>query len=328
VSRRVLVTGAAGFIGSHLVDALLAAGDEVTGVDRRSPSAVPLATGNLAAALTAPQFAFTTLDLASGDVTSLVEGCDTVFHLAAVPGVRQSWGPRFAEYVHANITATACLLDACERAGVRRLVVASSSSVYGAVTGPSRETDAPQPISPYGVTKLAAEQLCLAYARRPDTTLTVSALRYFTVYGPRQRADMAIGRVLVAALDGLPLELYGDGKQRREFTYVADVVAATVAASRVPTPPPIANVGGGASVTMIEVLRLAEALTGRPVPVLAAEHQPGDVTVTEADLTVARASLGYEPAVGLADGMSRQLDWLTSLGAAGRRALYVAPGGC
>jgi nucleoside-diphosphate-sugar epimerase len=138
---------------------------------------------------------------------------------------------------------------------------------------------------------------------------------------------MAIGRVLVAALDGLPLELYGDGKQRREFTYVSDVVAATIAAARAEIPPPVINIGGGASVTMIDVLRIAEDLTGRSIPVVTADHQPGDVTATEADLGVARASLGYQPAVGLVDGMSRQLDWLTSLGVAQRRTLFSHRGG-
>lgn len=327
MSRRVLVTGAAGFIGSHLVDALLRHGYEVVGVDRRSPSELPLTASNLAAAMDLPAFTFTALDVATDDLTATIRGCDTVFHLAAIPGVRSSWGDRFGEYVHTNVLGTARMLTACERAGVRRLVFASSSSVYGATSRPSRESDAAWPISPYGVTKLAAEQLCLAFAHRPDTALTVSALRYFTVYGPRQRADMAIGRVLVAALDGVPIELYGDGKQRREFTYVSDVVTATIAAARVEAPPTVVNVGGGASVTMIDVLRMAEELVGSPVPVVPADHQPGDVTATEADLAVARASLDYRPAIGLVDGMSRQLDWLTSLGAVQRRALFSDLGG-
>jgi nucleoside-diphosphate-sugar epimerase len=311
---RVLVTGAAGFIGSHLVDALLHGGYRVHGLDRRSPSRDATAGANLADALCHPRFSFTCLDVAADeaadDLSGAVGGCQAVFHLAAIPGVRPSWGERFGEYVTANIVGTARLLQACERAGVPRLVYASSSSVYGPARRPSRESDPTQPISPYGVTKLAAEHLCVAHAQRHDTGLRVCALRYFTVYGPRQRPDMAIGRVLTAALDGVPLELYGDGSQRRELTYVSDVVAATIAAARVPEPPQIVNVGGGASLTMTEVLALAEKLTGQPVPVVRAAAQPGDVSTTEADLTLAYAALSYHPQVDLAHGMTRQIDWL------------------
>ena len=321
--RRVLVTGAAGFIGSHLVDALLATGHEVVGVDRRSPVDELTAEVNLAEALATPGFSFVPLDLTTAELAPVVRGCEVVFHLAGIPGVRSSWGAQFGEYVTSNILATARLLEVCERSGVRRIVVASSSSVYGTVRRASRESDPTRPISPYGVTKLAAEQLCLAHAHRRDTTLSAAGLRYFTVYGPRQRADMAIGRVLTAALDGLPLELYGDGSQRREFTYVSDVVAATIAAGWAHRPPPVVNVGGGASVTMSEVVELAGELAGSPVPVVRAAAQAGDVSMTEADLTVARAALGYQPTVGLRDGMARHLDWLRSVGSQRRRALYA-----
>jgi nucleoside-diphosphate-sugar epimerase len=325
-SGHVLVTGAAGFIGSHLVEALSRSCHRVLGVDRRSPDHDPVAAVNLARSRDTARFTFVPLDLATDDLTAVVDRCAVVFHLAGLAGVRNSWGGRFDEYVTANITGTARLLDACRRAGVRRLVFASSSSVYGSAGRPSQEADAIRPLSPYGVTKLAAEQLCLAHARRPDTELTVSALRYFTVYGPRQRADMAIGRVLVAALDRVPLELYGDGTQRREFTYVTDAVAATIAAAHAESPPPVVNVGGGASVTMKEVLRVAADLTGGPVPVVPSGPQPGDVTTTQADLSLAWAALGYQPRVGLFEGMSRQLDWLRGLGAQGRRAMLSANG--
>jgi nucleoside-diphosphate-sugar epimerase len=243
---RVVVTGAAGFIASHLVDALLRRGHEVIAADRRSVHNDMLAAVNLTLSVDHPRLRLHTIELVTEDLSHLLTGADTVFHLASVPGVRNSWGSRFDDYVTSNIVATHRLLSACEHTGVRRLVYASSSSVYGMSNGPSRETDPTGPISPYGVTKLAAEQLCLAHAGRPDTRLTVAALRYFTVYGPRQRPGMAISQVLLAALTGISVPLYGDGLQRREFTYVDDVVAATLAAATAE----VINVGGGSSVTM------------------------------------------------------------------------------
>ncbi len=325
--ERVLVTGAAGFIGSHLVEALLRSGHHVVGVDRRAPTQDAAARENLARTPRDGRFTFERLDLVTDDLSDVVRHCGVVFHLAGIPGVRASWGERFTEYVNANILGTARLLDAVERAGVRRLVFASSSSVYGCTDRPSRETDATAPISPYGVTKLAAEQLCLAHSRRTDTELTVCALRYFTVYGPRQRPDMAIGRILTAALEDSPVTIYGDGGQRREFTYVSDVVTATIAAGRVPVPPPIVNVGGGASVTMTEVLKLAEELTGRTMPVTPAAPQHGDVNATQADLTVAYTALDDRPTVDLPDGMARHVRWLHSLDPQRRRALLLSSGG-
>lgn len=313
VSRRMLVTGAAGFIASHLVDALLARGDDVLAVDRKSVTADPVAASNLAAALSGPRLTVRRADLSTDDLDDLVGGCDTVFHLAAVAGVRQSWGERFGDYVSANIVATHRLLEACERGGVRRLVLASSSSVYGAAATASRETDATCPVSPYGVSKLAAEQLCFAHSRRADAALTVLALRYFTVYGPRQRPDMAIARILRAALRGTVVELYGDGRQRREFTYVSDVVAATIAAADTDTDAAVANVGGGASVTLLDVVRTAEEVTGMPVRVAHGGPQAGDVPATHADLSWCRQLLAYQPAVDLRTGMARQADWLTGL---------------
>ncbi|MEO6082995.1 MAG: NAD-dependent epimerase/dehydratase family protein [Umezawaea sp.] len=310
---RVVVTGAAGFIASHLVDALLARGHEVIAADRRCVDDDMLAAINLSQAVGHPRLRLRTIELAIEDLDQLVAGADTVFHLAAVPGVRGSWGSRFDDYVRSNVVATHRLLSACERAGVRRLVYASSSSVYGTSNGPSRETDPTGPISPYGVTKLAAEQLCLAHAGRPDTRLTVAALRYFTVYGPRQRPGMAISQVLLAALTGVSVPLYGDGLQRREFTYVDDIVAATLAAATADLAAAVINVGGGSSVTMLDLLDLAHRVTGRPVPVVPADPQAGDVAVTEADLTRAHQVLGYRPSVELRDGMARHANWLATL---------------
>jgi nucleoside-diphosphate-sugar epimerase len=260
-----------------------------------------------------PRLQLHTVELALVDLEELVAGADVVFHLAAVPGVRSSWGTRFADYVNSNIIATHRLLTACENAGVRRLVLASSSSVYGNCNGPSREHDPTGPISPYGVTKLAAEHLCLAHTRRSDTTLSVAALRYFTVYGPRQRPGMAINQVLLGALTGVGVPLYGDGQQRREFTYVDDVVAATLAAAEAAVKAAVINVGGGSSVTMLDVLDLARENTGQPVPIVPADPQSGDVAATEADLTLAHRVLGYQPTVDLREGMSRQATWLSGL---------------
>ncbi|WP_199733166.1 NAD(P)-dependent oxidoreductase [Micromonospora sp. BL1] len=313
MTARVLVTGAAGFIGSHVVDALLARGMQVVGLDRRHLGQDALADENLSAAASNPLFTPLRRDLATDRLDDALEGCDIVFHLAARPGVRPSWGTEFHDYAQSNVLGTHRLLDACARSGVRRLVYASSSSVYGPAERPSRETDPTCPVSPYGVSKLAAEQLCLAYARRPDSRLSVVALRYFTVYGPRQRPDMAIGRLLFAAYTGLPVTLFGDGSHRREFTYITDVVSATIAAAHIDTRCAAVNVGGGASVSMRGAIQEASTVTGRRIPVQVADEQPGDVPATSADLTLAGRLLGYWPTVGLHEGMARQSSWLVNL---------------
>ena len=309
----VVVTGAAGFIGSHLVDGLLRGGHPVVGVDRRDPSSDELAALNLAAALANPLFTFIEADIACADVVSLVSGAEAVFHLAAVPGVRLSWGSRFAEYATTNIVGTQRLLAACERGGVRRLVYASSSSVYGSVASVSRECDLTRPVSPYGVTKLAGEQLCMAHASRADSVLTVVALRYFTVYGPRQRPDMAIGRILSGALTGARYTLFGDGSQRRDFTYVDDVVDATLSAADGGVPSTVVNVGGGAPVSLADAIAVAREVTGNPVPLTAVSARAGDVSATAADLSLASALLGYRPRIDLRAGMWRHADWLRQL---------------
>ncbi|GAA0905888.1 NAD-dependent epimerase/dehydratase family protein [Virgisporangium aurantiacum] len=308
-----MVTGAAGFIGSHLVDALLATGHVVVGVDRRNPCSDLLAGLNLAGAVNHPKFTWVDADVANASLDAVLDGADCVFHLAGLPGVRRSWGCEFAAYVTANIVATERLVAACERAGVRRLVYASSSSVYGPTTAASRESDPTRPISPYGITKLAGELLCLAHAVRADSRLSVVALRYFTVYGPRQRPDMAIGRMLAAALTGKRYPLFGNGSQRREFTYVSDVVNATIAASRLEQRHAVVNVGGGASVSITDLLGIVGDLTGRPVPLAAVAAQPGDVCATAADLTNARACLDYRPSVNLPVGLALHLEWLRGL---------------
>jgi nucleoside-diphosphate-sugar epimerase len=298
----VVVTGAAGFIGRHLTRSLAATGAIVTALDERA-SDRPFPAGVHARRK----------DLLSADLPATFVGADTVFHLAGRPGVRQSWGPKFESYVRCNLIGTERVVQACATAGVRRLVVASSSSVYGPGVGrPSRESDPTQPISPYGVSKLAAEQLCLAYALRPDVSTSVIALRYFTVYGPGQRRDMLIGRLIRAARTGQPVPIFGSGRQSRDFTYVDDVVAATVSAAQVPGYSEVINVAGGAPATIDEVVHHVEELTGRPVPIDRAPAQDGDVDATCADLTRARLRLGYAPGVGLREGIAHHLMWDTS----------------
>ncbi|MFC6086322.1 NAD-dependent epimerase/dehydratase family protein [Sphaerisporangium aureirubrum] len=312
-STQAVVTGVAGFIGSHLAESLLGRGVRVVGIDRRPVARDPVAARNVASLATHPEFRLVEADLAGLDLAPYLADASVVYHLAGLPGVRSSWGESFADYLTCNVLVTQRLLDACAAARVPRMVLASSSSVYGGAAGrPSREGDLPTPLSPYGVTKLAAERLALAHARRVDTPTSVVALRYFTVYGPRQRPDMAIGRVLRAARTGRPLHLYGDGLQRRDFTYVGDVVAATLAAATAPARDEVVNVGGGSNVSMLEVLDRAAEITGRDFPVRREARQPGDVEATLADLAKARDLLGYQPVISLADGMRLQWKWLLS----------------
>jgi UDP-glucuronate 4-epimerase len=311
--EHALITGAAGFIGSHLAAELLRRGWLVTGVDARSPASDPVAEENLAVLMEHSCFRFVVANVVSADLAVLVEGVDVVFHMAALPGVRRSWGDRFADYLTCNVLGTQRLLEACGVVEVPRLVFASSSSVYGQTEGkPSRETDPLSPSSPYGVSKLAAERLCVAYAARPGAVTSVVALRYFTVYGPRQRPDMAISRIMRAAASGRTVPLYGSGTQRRDFTYISDAVNATVAAATARAQAEVVNVGSARSVPLADVLDAVAHLSGASVPVLRRVAQPGDVDATAADLTRARALLGYEPQVDLAEGLREQWGWLAA----------------
>ncbi|MFF2812197.1 NAD-dependent epimerase/dehydratase family protein [Streptomyces sp. NPDC058000] len=309
--RSALVTGVAGFVASHLAEALLDHGTQVTGLDRRSPETDAVAAANLTACLGRPGFTLARADLIDCELAPLLTTVDVVFNLAGIQGVRASWGARFPEYVASNIVATRRLAATCHQLGFPRLVVASSSSVYGSAGDRPVTEDGPtRPMSPYGVTKLAGEQLSLAYGSLPQPATTVVALRYFTVYGPRQRPDMLIQRAPQAALGGEELLVYGDGTQRRDFTFVGDVVRASLLAAGVPGPAEVLNVAGGNSVSVTEVLATIAELTGRPVPTRSAPDQAGDIPGTWADTSRARTLLQWQPRTGLADGLAQQLDWL------------------
>lgn len=305
---RVVVTGAAGFIGSRLVEVLHEAGEDVVGVDAFTPYYDRTDKEANAAAWRSAGVPLVESDLREADLRSLLEGAEVVHHLAAQPGVRASWAA-FDDYATHNLVATQRVLEAARDVGVRRVVVASSSSVYGnASSYPTGEDDPLRPHSPYGVTKRAVEDLCRAHAENWGTETVL--MRYFTVYGPRQRPDMAFHRILESALHGRPFPLYGDGSARRDFTFVDDAVTATVAAATADVAPatPV-NVAGGDESSMAGIFDLVAELVGRPVPIDRRPAQPGDVDRTGGDTARAAALLGYRPSVDLREGLERQLAW-------------------
>ena len=309
---KALVTGAAGFIGSHLTAALLDRGATVVGIDCFTDY-YPRATKekNLEENTLRERFRFVENTIADADLPALLEGVTHVFHLAAQAGVRKSWGKDFTTYTVNNIDATQILLEACVGKPIERFVYASSSSVYGdAVAIPMREDALPQPLSPYGVTKLAAEHLCMLYHANHD--VPACAMRYFTVYGPRQRPDMAFHRFIKAALRDESISLYGDGSQTRDFTFVADAVAATIAASERGVPGRAYNIGGGSRVSMNDVLRIIERIAGRALRISREAPQKGDMRDTYADTTRARHDLGFAPTVSLEEGIQAEYRWLSS----------------
>ncbi|MFN8024849.1 MAG: GDP-mannose 4,6-dehydratase [Acidimicrobiia bacterium] len=311
---QALVTGCAGFIGSQLSEALLAAGHAVRGVDAFTDYYDPARKRrNVASAQATAGFELVEADLCTTDVEALLDGVDVVFHLAGQPGVRVSWSDGFPVYVALNVLATQRLLEAAKAHPVDRLVYASSSSVYGnADRYPVLETDLPKPHSPYGVTKLAAEHLCTLYAENWDMP-TVS-LRYFSVYGPRQRPDMGFTKFFTAALEGQPLPIYGTGKQIRDFTFVGDVVAATMAAGTADVEPgTVCNVAGGSAVTVEELFPIISELVGHDVPIEHLPAQPGDVFRTGGSNDKARELLGWEPQVSIRDGLAAQYEWISTL---------------
>ena len=310
---KALVTGAAGFIGSHLAESLVASGADVTGLDCFTDYyAREVKEHNIAELRRHKRFTFVEAALQTADLNALLDGVTHVFHLAAQAGVRKSWGRDFLTYTSHNVDSTQRLLESVKGRPIHRFVYASSSSVYGdGVPIPMREDTYLQPLSPYGVTKLAAEHLCsLYYANYGVPTVS---LRYFTVYGPRQRPDMAFHKFIRAAIAGQPISLYGDGEQTRDFTYVADIVSANRAAGDRGRPGAVYNIGGGSRVTINHVLELVAGMAGHPLDIRREEAQKGDMRDTFADTSRAGTDLGFAPAATLASGLAAEYDWLSGV---------------
>lgn len=312
MATHALVTGAAGFIGSTLSERLLADGVRVTGVDCFTDYYDPeLKRRNVEQAQKHPGYQLLELDLGAAPLASLPD-VDVVFHQAAQAGVRASWGGEFASYVHHNVLATQRLLERYRDTRLERFVYASSSSVYGdAERYPTDEALLPRPFSPYGVTKLAGEHLVLLYGR--NFGLPVSALRYFTVYGPRQRPDMAFHRFCRSLLRGEEILVYGDGKQSRDFTFIDDAIEANVRAWQRSAPQGVYNIGGGSQVDVLESIAILEAALGAKAKLRFEPRPPGDPLRTRADAARLQADLGYATRVGIADGLAAEAAWARTL---------------
>lgn len=305
---KALVTGCAGFIGSHLTQRLLNDGVTVIGIDGFVDNYdVAAKLRNLAEIGSHPAFTFHSTMLQAERWKDWLDGVDVVYHLAALPGVRNSWGKAFAEYVSHNILATQLLLEACmQRPKPPVIVVSSSSSVYGTMQGTLTDESAPlRPVSPYGVTKEAMEQVCSVYVKAYGLPITM--LRYFTVYGPRQRPDMAFHRFFRQMMKGDPVVVYGDGQQSRDFTYVTDAVEANILAGRHAAPGEIFNVGGDREVKLIDVLNIMGTLMNISPKISFQPGPAGDSLRTCADIRLAEQRLGYRPQVSLEEGLRRQL---------------------
>jgi nucleoside-diphosphate-sugar epimerase len=306
---RAIVTGAAGFVGSHLAERLLANGDAVLGVDSLTDYYdVQAKQRNLKTLLRHPLFTFERADLLEADLIKLFRGTDIIFHLAAQPGVRKSWGPSFETYLLKNVLATQRVLESVSTLRTSKLVFASSSSVYGdSESYPTSEMTLPRPVSPYGVTKLAAEALCHLYWK--NYGMPTVSVRYFTIYGPRQRPDMAFNRLIRAALDASAFELYGDGTQTRDFTFVSDAVEGTLLAATAGANGGIYNIGGGSRTSLMSVVQTVESLLGKRISLVNLPPQKGDVRDTAADISRAVADLGYAPSIRLEEGLRAQVQW-------------------
>ncbi|MCJ7817065.1 MAG: GDP-mannose 4,6-dehydratase [Candidatus Aenigmarchaeota archaeon] len=309
---KVIVTGCAGFIGSHLTERLLGMGYEVTGVDCLTDYYSPrLKEKNMKCFLGGKNFTFIRRDINDIDMEKLIADAGCIFHLAAQPGVRASWGRSFEAYTKNNITATQKLLEVCKGSEIR-FVFSSSSSVYGDTNElPIREESAKNPLSPYGVTKLAAENLCRLYFENHG--IQTISLRYFTVYGPRQRPDMAFSKFIGSMIGGESITIYGDGGQTRDFTYVADTVDANISAMNWGRPGEAYNIGGGSNISIKEVIGIIEMLLDKEAKVSYDERQKGDVKNTCADTTKAAADLvGYRPKTKIKEGLRLQIDSIIS----------------
>jgi nucleoside-diphosphate-sugar epimerase len=312
---RVLVTGVAGFVGSHLTEKLLSEKYDVVGIDKFLDNYPRrFKQSNLEPFLKHRSFKFLEADLLQVDLRELLKGISYVFHLAAQPGVRSSWGDEFIHYSQNNIMATQLILEACKGSGVEKIVYASSSSVYGDTDDlPMREEGNTRPVSPYGVSKLAAEHLCYLYWKAYG--LPTVSLRFFTVYGPRQRPDMFFHIFMDRLRRGEEIPLYDDGEQTRDFTYCADIVDGLLGAALYPGAGEIFNLGGGTESSILNVIRIVEEISGRKAKLKTFERQKGDVRHTRARLDSATEKLRYCPKVSLEEGLSRQWHWIQTLDA-------------
>jgi nucleoside-diphosphate-sugar epimerase len=309
---KALVTGVAGFIASHLAERLLADGHDVTGIDNFLDNYPRhFKEKNLALFASHPRFRFVDEDLLRADLNSLIRGVDVIFHLAGQPGVRSSWGQEFSRYTENNIMATQLLLEAAKGTSLAKFVYASTSSVYGDTDDlPMREEGLTRPVSPYGATKLAAEHLCHLYWKA--FAVPIVALRFFTVYGPRQRPDMFFQILMRKLLRGEEVPLFDDGEQTRDFTYCGDIVDGLVSAAAYPGRGDIFNLGGGSRVSVLEAIAAIEKISGRKVNLVRHDRQKGDVRHTSARLDRAREKLNYMPKIGLEQGLRAEWEWIRS----------------
>lgn len=306
---KILLTGCAGFIGSHLTEKLLALDNEITGIDVLTDYySVELKKKNLEYFLKNRNFRFINEDISTIDFSQLLNDVDCVYHLAAQPGVRGSWGENFDVYVRNNISATQKLLEYSTRSKVKKLVYASSSSVYGNQPVEMLNEDlVPRPLSPYGVTKLAAENLCRLYYETHG--IPVVSLRLFTVFGPRQRPDMAFQKIINSIKNNSVFQIYGTGEQKRDFTYIDNIVNGFILAKDKGVPGEVYNIGGGETISLNEAMRVFEKLLGREINKKYMGIIKGDVNNTYADVKKARADLGYTNSISLSGAISKQLEF-------------------
>jgi nucleoside-diphosphate-sugar epimerase len=310
---KVLVTGVAGFVGSHLAEKLLGEKYDVVGIDKFLDNYPRrFKEKNLEPFLQHPKFSFIEKDLLQVNVRELLKDISYVFHLAAQPGVRSSWGDEFIHYSQNNIMATQLLLEACKGTAVNKIVYASSSSVYGDTADlPMREEGHTRPVSPYGVSKLAAEHLCYLYWKAYG--LPTVSLRFFTVYGPRQRPDMFFHIFMDHLRRDQKIPLYDDGEQTRDFTYYADIVDGLLGAAIYPGAGEVFNLGGGTESSVLNAIRIVEEISGHKAKLKTFERQKGDVRHTRARLDSATEKLGYRPKVSLEEGLAQEWHWIQTL---------------
>ncbi len=308
-----VVTGCAGFIGSYLTERLLDLGHRVIGVDCFTDYySREIKEGNIEDSLKNRNFRFIQENIRDIDLKDVLKNVNFVFHQAAQAGVRHSWGKNFEIYTQNNILATQKLLEACKDSGIGKFIYASSSSVYGDTNElPMKETSPTRPISPYGVSKLAAENLCYLYWK--NYKIPSISLRYFTVYGPRQRPDMAFHKFIKAILNDKEIEIYGDGNQTRDFTFISDAVEANILAMNSNANGEIYNIGGGSRTRINNCIRILEEITGKKAGIRYMDGEKGDMVHTYADTSKAESELGYKPKVSLRGGLRKEVEWITKM---------------